>query len=476
MIDHLPPMPTAAFFGRAKELAALNALYAEPRTIFVPVYGRRRVGKSELILQFAQKKPALYFLGKQAPAHLQLREFLQEAGRALDEPLLATASVDGWKHALQLVLQHAAATPAKKFVLALDEFQWMVGASPELPSVLQELLDRDWKSRRNVMLILCGSYLGFMERDVLGEQSPLFGRRSAQILLRPFPYYEAADFHAQWEWQDRAKAYFLCGGIPQYLLCFSTKESIAKNIERNFLHEFAPLFREPDFLLREELREVQNYYAILIAMAQGAVVGKAIAQYAGIDERKLHYYVDQLIKLGYVRRHYPLSHHKPTTRQVRFILDDPLLLFWFRFVYPHLTAVMQLGPREAYRTLIAPHLDAYFGKRFETLCREALPLLYQREGIHTPFEVGEYWNAHVQIDVVGYRTREGIDLGECKWGTLRSPAQAIAELEQKIRHYPNPEGLSVRRHMFTRLPVSAKSHSATIRFHHLAALYRLGSA
>lgn len=460
------------FVGRVRELSMLETAYADPPFAFIPVYGRRRVGKSELILRFMHNKPSLYFLGKQATAELQIQEFLQTAASVLQQPLLAKATVTQWKEALRLVGEHI--PTGKKFVLCLDEFQWMAQASPELPSVLQELIDREWKRTRKIVLILCGSYLGFMEREVLGEKSPLFGRRTAQILLKPFAYHEAAQFHPQWGWPDRAKAYFLCGGIPHYLLCLSDDYSIAKNIERNFLNEYAPLFREPDFLLREELREVQTYYAILMAMAAGASVGKMIASQAGLDERKLHYYIQHLCELGYVRRKYPLTGSRPTPRHVRFVLDDPLLRFWFRFVYPHTSAIAQMGPKAAARVLIAPHFDAYCGLRFEALCREALPLLYQREGIHTAFEVGEYWDAHTQIDVLGYRNGEGIDVGECKWGSVRTGALVMAAVQEKMARYPNPHNLTVRGRIFSRLPIRKERAEKKMRLHTLEELYELG--
>jgi hypothetical protein len=112
-----------------------------------------------------------------------MAEFLQTAARFLDEPLLAQVSMSGWKDALVAVTDRWKGPG--KLLLVLDEFQWIVGASPELPSVLQELWDMRWKARGDIVLILCGSYLGFMEKEVLGEKSPLHGRRTAQILLGP---------------------------------------------------------------------------------------------------------------------------------------------------------------------------------------------------------------------------------------------------------------------------------------------------
>ena len=149
---------------------------------FIPIYGRRRIGKSELILHFLRGKQAVYHVGKIAPAGLQLRELLEEAARALGEPLLAQLAVTDWRAALEAIVSRAKG----KVAIVLDEFQWSAGASPELPSVLQELWDRKWKKSGQVVLVLCGSFVGFMEREVLGHKSPLFGRRTAQIHLQPF--------------------------------------------------------------------------------------------------------------------------------------------------------------------------------------------------------------------------------------------------------------------------------------------------
>lgn len=143
-------------------------------------------------------------------------------------------------------------------------------------------------------------------------------------------------------------------------------------------------------------------------------------------------------------------------------------------MYPQLTAIAQLGPREAVRTLITPHFDAYCGLRFEALCREALPLLYQREGIHGPFEVGEYWDAKTQIEVVGYRKQEGIDIGECKWGSVRRAGPMIAALAAKMARYPTPHHLTIRGRIFSRLRIPTDRVDARWRIHILEELYALG--
>jgi AAA+ ATPase superfamily predicted ATPase len=226
------------FIGRQNELQVLNAAYEGPESALIPIYGRRRVGKSELILHFLDGRPGIYFLGKQAPAGMQIREFLGEAASVLEEPLLAGLSTEDWSAALDAVAGRW--KQDRKLVIALDEFQWIVGASPELPSILQEKWDRSWRQAGNVLLILCGSYIGFMEREVLGKKSPLFGRRTAQIPLRPFGYRDAALFHPRYSRTDQARTYFLCGGVPLYLKRFSDTRSIESNIAAELLDEYAP--------------------------------------------------------------------------------------------------------------------------------------------------------------------------------------------------------------------------------------------
>ena len=405
---------------------------------------------------------------------MQVREFLTEAATVLEEPLLAGLATESWSEALDAVVSlwsrgQSRSKPGRKLVLALDEFQWIVAAAPELPSVLQEKWDRSWRQSGNVLLILCGSYIGFMEREVLGKKSPLFGRRTAQILLRPFGYREAAEFHPRYSRIDQARTYFLCGGVPLYLRRFSDSRSIEANLAAELLDEYAPLYREADFLLREELREVTLYYAILSALAAGHTTVHAIARQAGQDPRGLSYYLQQLQELGYVERRYPLTGEPPSARSVHYDLADPLLRFWFRFIFPSTSFIRHMGPDRALKDLLRPHLDSWFGQCFERLCREALPWLYLKEGVTAAFDVGQYWSKTTQIDVVGLRQDGWTDLGECKWGTIRSPKAVEQELEAKVRDFPNPRGATIGRRIFTRQ--APPRPPAGARWHTLEDLY-----
>lgn len=458
------------FLGRNRELKTLQEAWASAESAFLPIYGRRRVGKSELIVHFMSSKPGLYLAGKRASGEAQRQEFLEAAARALGDPLLAQARVANWKSALELVAQRL---PAQgKFILALDEFQWIAEASPELPSVLQELWDRGWSHSGRLVLILCGSYVGFMEREVLGRHSPLFGRRTAQILLRPFNHLEAALFHPRLSRVDQARVYAICGGVPAYLLAFDGAQSVEQNLITRVLDETAALAREPEFLLREELRDLVPYHSVLTALAQGKCSPAQLAKTTGLDVRGLGYHLNTLVELGYVQRRYPLTETKPNSRSVRYALDDPLLRFWFRFVFPHQSVLRLLGPERGLTEIVRPELEAYFGRCFERLCRECLPRLCVQEGVRAPFTVGEYWDAGVQIDVVGVRQDNWTDLGECKWGPVASLAAVAAELDEKVRRYPNVRNATIGRRLFVKtLPPRAQAPPEGVRVHTLEDLY-----
>jgi uncharacterized protein len=194
-------------------------------------------------------------------------------------------------------------------------------------------------------------------------------------------------------------------------------------------------------------------------------------------ERSLGYYLKQLEGLRYVERRYPLTGAKPSARSVRYRLSDPLLRFWFRFVFPNQTFVQQHGPSRTYREIIRPELESYFGLCFERLCREALPLLYEAEGLSARYEVGEYWDRDLQIDLVGLRDDGVTDLGECKWGGYGGRARLVSELTRKVERYPNRRGATLVPRAFVRKKpagVDKAGAEERVRWHDLDDLYARG--
>lgn len=461
-----PAIPSD-FVGRAAELAALERHYRATRAGLIPVYGRRRVGKTELLLHFSARKPTVYFTASDKLRAPQLVDFVRAAADWLDAPHLAEAAPTTWEAALRLVL--GAAPPQRKLVLVLDEFQWLCASSPELPSVLQKLWDHEWQRGNRLLLILCGSFIGFMEREVLGAKSPLHGRRTADLRLEPFGFREAAQFHPRWSLEEKARAYFVCGGVPAYLRRFDPARSVAQNIATEFFAIDAFFQREPDFLLREELAEVKQAASVLEATARGRHSQSEIARSIGLSTAALAPHLRNLVALGYLERVFPLvPGGRPPRTSVLYRVADPLLRFWYRFVEPHWSTLRRFTPERAFEQLVAPQWDAYCGDSFERLCREALPLLYAAEGVSGRFEVGEFWDRTVQIDVVGLRSDGRVDLGECKWLGRDGLAGAARELTARVANYPGSA-----RTVQPRLFVRARPKSPAIEFpiHGLRELY-----
>lgn len=460
---------TSLFAGRRAELAALERQARREGAAFVPVYGRRRVGKTELLVRFCAGKRAVYFAATQGTPAQQLRAFLRTAAEALGRPVLAEVDAQGWEQALRLVLGEVPA--GQRLVLVLDEFQWLCEGAPELPSVLQKLWDHDWQRRKGFFLVLCGSYVGFMEREVLGKQSPLFGRRTGQLQLGPLSYLEAAELFPRWPAEDRARAWFICGGVPAYLRTFSPDRSIDQNIIDAFLEVDAPLMREAEFLLREELRDVGSYTTLVEAIAAGQATPTAMSKYSALPVPRVVYFLKTLLELGYVERRVPLVPGRASRKLVRYVLGDPLLRFWFKFVAPNFSAIRRGPAAQAFAHLIAPQLEAFYGLGFEALCREALPLLLKHERVVAPLQVGEYWAPEVQIDLVGLRGDRWTELGECKWGAPGSLAAVAEDLALRARRYPLG-ATTPRLRIFTRRHVAGRA-PPNVAVTSLGELYKL---
>ncbi len=461
-----PALPRT-FIGRRAELAALERQYKASSSGLVPVYGRRRVGKTELLLQFAQDKPTVYFSAGEKLRTSQLADFLRAAADWLGASHLAGIAAPDWEAAFRLVIESA--PKDQKLVLILDEFQWLCDSSPEIPSVLQKLWDLVWQRDNRILLILCGSFIGFMEREVLGAKSPLHGRRTGDLRIEPFSFREAADFFPHWSRDEQARAYFVCGGVPAYLRRFDPKRSVVQNVTQEFFALDAFFQREPDFLLREELSEVKQATSILETIARGRRSQGDIAEGVGLSSAALAPHLKSLLALGYLERVFPLKLTPPAHTSVLYRLADPVLRFWFRFIEPNWSQMRRHTPELGFEQLVAPQWDSYCGECFERMCREALPFLYADAGISGRYQVGEYWDKTVQIDVVGVRADNWIDLGECKWHGTAGVSAPAAELAARVRSYP-----SANRTVNKRLFVRTKSRAAApvdVTVHDLSSLY-----
>jgi len=328
-------MPTN-FIGRARELSVLEELAASGRPEFFVLYGRRRVGKTELLQRFCEGRRAVYFLAAQVREKDNLAAFAQSMAECLGDPLAQTVRFDDWPAALSFAAERAG---DERLVVVLDEFPYLCEANKGLPSQIQRFWDTRGK-HSSLMFVVCGSQVSFMEREVLAERSPLFGRRTAQRRLEPLGPTESLAFLHGWSLRERVFAYAIVGGMPAYLRRFDTRVDLRTNLLREVLRPEGYLFDEVQFLLRSELHQPATYNSILGAVAKDLERVGDVAAEVGVDSTTANKYLHVLRELGLVERTVPLTDPDPLrSRKGRYRIADRFLAFHFRHVQPHVSLI-----------------------------------------------------------------------------------------------------------------------------------------
>jgi len=321
------------FVNRIDELNYLEKLHKEQDARFVIMYGRRRIGKTELLRQFSKNKKHLFFSSDLSSEQEQLKQFSEKIFQLTRESFLQNQPFGSWEALLRYIFDHLI---PKMPLIIIDEFPYLCISNPALPSILQKIWDEKGKES-NIFLILCGSYMSFMEKEVLGSKSPLFGRRTGQIALQPLSFKDLKLFFPRYSEEDRVFVYSILGGTPAYLQRFHDHKTIEQNVKEEILNKNGFLFSETRFLLIEELREPAIYFSILKAIAFGRTRLNEIVQETGIsDPHKVNKYLSVLRELRIVKREIPITENKPhKSRKGIYSLNDPFFRFWFRYVLPH---------------------------------------------------------------------------------------------------------------------------------------------
>jgi hypothetical protein len=332
-------MPSSApppFIGRQRELAVLRELADSDRPELFVLYGRRRVGKTELLQQLCQGRRAAYFLAAQVRDKDNLRAFKKVLEEALDDPLIGAIEFPDWSAALTYAAERAG---DERLILVLDEFPYLCEANPGLPSLVQRFWDQRGK-RSSLMLILCGSQVSFMEKEVLAERSPLFGRRTGQRRLEPLTPSEAVAFFPDWQREEALLAFGIVGGMPAYLGRFDARIPLEENLLREVLRPEGYLFDEVHYLLQTELTSPSTYNSILAAVARGSERVGDVALAVGVDSPTANKYLHVLRELRLVEREVPLTDPDPLrSRRGVYRIADRFVAFHFRHVQPHLSLI-----------------------------------------------------------------------------------------------------------------------------------------
>jgi hypothetical protein len=422
------------FVDRAEELNSLEKEYTNGGFSFTVIYGRRRIGKTELITHYIRDKPHIYFLADHRGTSTNVERFRKRAADFFDD---FEPRVEGFDDVFEYIAKKW--DREEKLVVAIDEFSYLVQQDGSIPSVFQLITDEILRERP-VHLILCGSSISMMEKSTLAHSSPLYGRRTSQIQTKPIPFRHIQQFFPDISLEECMQIYGVTGGIPYYLLFFDPEKEFAANLENNVFATDAVLYEEGDFLLREELREPATFMNILYAIATGASRPAEIATRAYLQPKDISYYLKILMKLGFVSRQHPIA-DKPATKKTIYRLEDNFLRFWFRFVLPHKD---ELEPGNVVPVLedIKKNYDRFLGMTFEDVGKETLIHLNSAGKLPFTFrKIGRQWGKiaaaargknDYEIDLVALNAESrDILFCECKWQKQKVGPDVYYSLKEK---------------------------------------------
>lgn len=421
------------FLGREKEILDLEKEYARDGG-FVVIYGRRRIGKTTLIKQFIKSKTAFYFLATKEVESQSMKRFAGVIARTTGNSVLQKAAFSDWLDLFQAVADYK---PNEKKVLVIDEFPYLVKVNDSFPSILQNAWDEILKDS-NVMLILCGSLISMMKKHALSYESPLYGRRTAQMRIAPLPFTTVYE-NQKLSFEEAAEQYSITGGVPKYMEFFSDGQPLYEQIKENVLSKNGFLYEEPNFLLTDEVQVPTNYFSIIKVIADGNHKLGTIAGILGLETSALTPYLKTLSELGFTEKQVPVTEkNAEKTRKGLYFISDNFLRFWFRYVYPY------KGELELDNTQISlDELDKDFKEKFvafayEDICKEIFARLCSDKAIDfTPSKIGSYWlndkSGNTQIDVMAVDTvNKRLFAGECKYHNQPIDADVYFELVKKV--------------------------------------------
>lgn len=419
------------FWDRQRELQILEREYRRPKGNLLVLYGRRRVGKTTLIKEFIRDKPAMYFLADQQLENVQRQRFQDVLSDFAGDPLLARLKAEDWETLFNLFLQRA--DFSHKVVLVLDEFQYLAKTTPGYPSIIQRLWDEQIKDMP-LMLILCGSLVGMMRRTCLEAESPLYGRRTGQIRLRPLQFVDYIDVFPA-SFNDLVPLYAVTGGVPRYIeMLLDDPRPLLERIAEHALEPGSALYDEPRFLLTGEVSEVTTYFSILQAIASGNHQIGHIARALEMPANRLGTYLQTLEDLNMVERQTPVT-AGPRSRKGLYDISDLFARFWFRYVFPN-QSYLEIGRLDNVQAELRNTFDSQFvAEIFEACCANFLWRLADQGLLpFVPQRAGRWWDGDQEIDIVALdQEKKGILFGECKWAQQPVGIDVLKSLYHKAR-------------------------------------------
>jgi len=418
------------FYGRTEELNFLESKYNSNKSEFIIIYGRRRIGKTELLKQFSNGFPHVFYVGRECTNNEQLEAFTRVL--LAGNPSAKYIKFDSWENVFRYI---GNISEKEKKLIIFDEFPYAVYSDKSLPSVIQLLWDEVLKDS-NLMIILCGSSMSFIEKELLSEKAPLYGRTTGIYKILDLDLSVAGLFLSEMSFEDKIISYSILGGIPHYLKQFDSKKSIDENIKENILAKGCTLYSEVEFILKQELRETSKYYSVIEAVAMGNTKLNQISSKTQIEARSLSTYLGNLIELGIVLREYPITDSiksKVSLHSGIYKIKDNFFSFYFRFVFPFNSEIETGNIDIIYETEIAPNLNQFVGNTFETVCIQFLRNMNRNKKYPFRFtQIGRWWSKDNEIDIIGLEQKTPSFFAECKWKNSKMSIGDYKHLIEKL--------------------------------------------
>ena len=422
------------FIGRQSELKVLDRLWEQARSALLILYGRRRVGKTRLLTYWLQQRPGagLYWMAEPTSALDQLRSFSQALVAFVDPetPAPTEFTYASWEYALR---QAALLAQNKRLVLFIDEVTYLIEANPAFVGVMQKAWDH-WLSNSNIFLVLSGSQMGLMQKQLLSYAAPLYGRASAQMKLPPLPFGATSQYFAERSAQERIAAYAIWGGIPAYWERIDSEVSILENLGNQLNPANNWLLDEPRLLLQDFISDPYNYVAIMRSIAHGEHALSDIGKRAGLSTSHTTSYLSTLRDTGFVERRVPITERQlPDSRRGRYFVTDPYLRFYYRFLAAYHSKLAMGQQQQMLESIWSQMPEFIQNNTWQEVCREWLLRASLVGEIPISIEaVGSEWTRTSTIDVVGIdESNRSIVVGSCYWQTESLDFGLIQEMVKR---------------------------------------------
>jgi len=404
------------FIGRKEELETLEDLWqkTDKEGQLVIIYGKRRVGKTELVKEFIRNKYSAYYLATKTSAHDQLTTASQTIFQGLEDNLAKNIKFENWRNFFDVLGDRIAENDRPK-VIIIDEFPYLVESDSAMSSLFQYGWDEKLRKTKT-MLILMGSSISMMYKHALNYSAPLYGRRTASMLVEPFSYTEAKEFLDGSDFEKSFSLYSLLGGIPAYLDQLEPKQTLEYNLTNILLKKNSFLRTEPELLISEEFQEPRNYLTVLKAIGLKQTKYSEILNSTGLDTNQLPFYLKTLLELRLIKKEVPITEKNPeTSKKGSYSIYDNFLRFYFSFVLTNNSLIESENLYLVVKSKIDT-LQALYAKAYEDTSKEIVRNAIKAGKLPQFYEFGRWWDKNNEIDLVGLNSDENsILFVEVKW-------------------------------------------------------------